>query len=505
MSNRTLYDHQQRALTMLRESLSSGHRRPVLQLPTGGGKTVIASTITRGAMVKGNSVLFTVPSVSLVDQSLRMFCDEGIHDVGVMQADHPNTNAMMPVQVATIQTLQRRAIPKVSLVMIDECHVYFKFICEWMNLPGWETVPFIGLSATPWTKGLGQHYDDYLVAATTGELINTINPSTGRPFLSPFKVFAPSHPDLTGVKVVAGDYHEGQLSERMRGAELVADVVGTWRRMARGRPTLVFCVDRAHAQVLHEKFSEAGVFTEYVDAFTPREEREAIRERMASGETEVVCNIGCLTTGTDWPFVSCIVLARPTKSEMLYVQIVGRGLRSFEGKDHCLILDHSDTTQRLGFVTNIGRDELDDGRPNKSGKHQKKPPEPRECGACNALIPPATRKCPECGHEFKVVSSVRYAKGELVEITSKSKKPVVSMETKQRWYSMLLGHAQRRGMKLGWAYHKFQEKFGVYPAHTLQKIGTDPDAEVARWITSRAIAWRNSKHNPANASTGAPL
>jgi superfamily II DNA or RNA helicase len=123
----------------------------------------------------------------------------------------------------------------------------------------------------------------------------------------------------------------------MRGAHLVADVVSTWLKRGRGRATLVFAVDRAHAKALQESFVAVGVRTEYVDAFTSREERDSIRRRMQAGETEVVCNIGCLTTGCDWPFVSCIVLARPTKSVMLYVQIVGRGLRTHPAKDRCLV------------------------------------------------------------------------------------------------------------------------------------------------------------------------
>ena len=88
-------------------------------------------------------------------------------------------------------------------------------IGEWMQTPEWAKVPFVGLSATPWTKGLGKHYDDLIVATTTAELID-------KGFLSPFRVFAPAHPDLSGVKVVAGDYHEGQLSEAMSKPVLVA-------------------------------------------------------------------------------------------------------------------------------------------------------------------------------------------------------------------------------------------------------------------------------------------
>ena len=138
------------------------------------------------------------------------------------------------------------------------------------------------MSATPWTKGLGKHYDDLIVAATTSELID-------KGFLSPFRVFAPAHPDLSGVKIVAGDYHEGQLSEAMSQPVLVADTVSTWLRLGEDRPTLCFAVDRAHARKLADQFEAAGVPTGYVDANTPADERERIGRRLREGQIKVVC------------------------------------------------------------------------------------------------------------------------------------------------------------------------------------------------------------------------
>ena len=169
------------------------------------------------------------------------------------------------------------------------------------------------------------------------------------------------------MRTVAGDYHEGDLGDAMNKQPLVADIVETWLKHGVGRPTLCFAVNRAHAQHIADRFAEHGVRAGYVDCFTPANERTDIRNKFASGEYQIVCNVGVLTLGVDWD-VRCIILARPTKSEMLYVQIIGRGLRTVEGKDHCLILDHSDTTLRLGFVTEIHHDELDDGKTRKSHK-----------------------------------------------------------------------------------------------------------------------------------------
>jgi DNA repair protein RadD len=470
---RQLYPHQERTLAMLRQSIAGGHRRPLVCSPTGSGKGVVKATITRGGLAKNNGVLVTVPSITLVDQMVRMLASEGVHEVGVMQADHALTAPLMPVQVVSLQTLMRRDMAEPGIVLVDEAHVMFKHLAELMQL--WRNAIWIGWTATPGTRGLGALYDDLVIPTTVEELIDSGH-------LAPFTAFAPSHPDLSGIKAVAGDYHEGQLSERMRGAHLVADVVGTWFMQARGRPTLVFAVDRAHAKVLQESFVAAGVRTEYVDASTSREERDSIRQRMEAGEIEVVCNIGCLTTGCDWPFVSCIVLARPTKSAMLYVQIVGRGLRTHPGKDRCIVLDHSSTSSRLGLVTDISWGPLDDGQPNTSGKRHKDPVAPAECFECHALFR-GNRRCPECGHELKVISNVQVEDGELVEL----RRTKATMADKQEWYSQLLGFGEQRGYKRGWVAHTYRTKFGEWPSR-LAELAKDPSPEVRNYVRHRLIA-----------------
>lgn len=334
----TLNPHQELAIDMLRRSLASGHKRPMLQAPTGAGKTILSAAIVEGALRKGNPVLFVVPFLSLVDQTVEKFSEQGISSVGVMQGYHPQTDGEQPVQVASVQTLMRRSLPDAGIVLIDEAHRWFDFYGKWMAMADWEKIPFVGLSATPWTKGLGKHYDDLLVPTTTKELI-------AKGFLSPFRVYAPSHPDLSKVKTVAGDYHEGQLSETMSQPVLIADTVSTWLKLGEDRPTLCFAVDRAHARKLAHQFEAAGVPTGYVDMDTPRDERQLIGERLRNGQIKVVCNVFTLTTGIDWD-IRCIILARPTKSEMLFVQIVGRGLRTAEGKADCLLRDTLVLTDR---------------------------------------------------------------------------------------------------------------------------------------------------------------
>ena len=182
-----LRPYQTQAIVDVEDALARGIKRIMLMLPTGGGKTLIASTMT----ARRRRVLFVVPRLELVGQTYEKFQQAGIYDVGIIQAYHPLTDSTRPIQICSQQTLARRQIPPADLVFIDEAHTLFNFNSDWFTRPEWKDVPFIGLSATPWTKGLGRLYQEMIVAATTQDLID-------QGHLSPFRVFAPCHPDLSG-------------------------------------------------------------------------------------------------------------------------------------------------------------------------------------------------------------------------------------------------------------------------------------------------------------------
>src|SRR5882762_3014335 len=345
-----LRPYQSESIQNLRDTIRQGIKRVVLQAPTGAGKTRIAAEIVNLAQERGNRVAFVIPAVSLVDQTVEAFYAEGIRGIGVIQANHEMTDWAQPVQVCSIQTIQARKVyPECKMVIFDECHRLFEAHKKWLTDPEWQNVPIIGLSATPWTRGLGKYFHTLLKVTTTQQLIEG-------GFLAPFRVFATGHPDLSKVKLVAGDYHEGELSDAMQQGELTADIIKTYKEKWGKGKTLCFGVDKAHAKLIQERFEHAGISCGYQDAETHPDERREIKRKFHNGEYEVVCNIQTLTTGVDWD-VRCLILARPTRSEMLYVQIIGRALRTASGKENALILDHSDTTARLGFVTEIDHDE----------------------------------------------------------------------------------------------------------------------------------------------------
>ena len=485
---RPLWPHQERAYGELRAAVRSGSKRPMLQAPTGSGKTLLAAWIIHYARQKGNRVVFVVPALSLIDQTVTAFWNEGIQDVGVMQAAHVMTNPNRPVQVASAQTLGRRERPEADLVIVDEAHELHSSVKAWMaERPD---LLFIGLSATPWARGLAKHFDRLIIAATLAELIEEQR-------LSPFRVFAPTHPDLSKVRVVAGEYHEGDLSDAMQ--PLVGDVITTWLERGEGRPTLCFGVDRDHASVLQKRFQAAGVPAGYIDMNTTTTERRAIADAFHRGELKVVCNVGCLTKGVDWD-VRCVILARPTKSEALYVQIIGRGLRTAAGKADCLILDHSDTTLELGFVTDIHHDKLDDGKPKKASAAKSRERKPRECSQCSFVRPPAVQRCPACGFEPEHKPQEKLVvDGHLIEMDSRTRAKLnkdAGWLEKQAFIAELRLHAKLTTKKEAWVAHKYREKFGVWP-NDARVRDVQPSARVSdvtrNWIRAQAIRYARSK------------
>ncbi|AUH33588.1 DEAD/DEAH box helicase [Paracoccus tegillarcae] len=476
-----LRSHQVKAVQMIRQSLAQGHQSVVCQMPTGAGKTVIASNIIEKAQAKSNSVIFTAPSVSLIDQTVEAFEGQGITDIGVMQANHPRTDRLAKVQVASVQTLARRDIPQAAMVIVDECHLRAKVIEELMvDRPD---VFFVGLSATPWSKGMGLLWQDMVTPCTISDLID-------QGYLSQFRVFAPDIPDLSAVKTVAGDYNEAQTAEVMEGKALMASVVETWLAKGENRPTLLFGVNCAHAKQLAEAFQCAGVATAYCDAYTDSVERELIKRRFVAGDVKIACSVRTLTTGVDWP-VSCIIDAAPTKSIMLHVQKIGRGLRVNEGTEDLLVLDHAGNSLRLGLVTDIRRDELDKTPPGQKQVSERKEKLPKECANCAALH--KGLKCPYCGHKRKPIAGVETVDGELIELTSaKAKNEQATKAEKQLFYSMALWMAGQRGYKQGWAANLYRGKFQVWP-RGLSDIATPADQAFLNYEKSRRIAYAKRK------------
>ena len=485
---KTLRPHQVRSIDLIRQSLGLGNLRVVLQGPVGFGKTLVAARIIEGALAKGNRVIFTAPAVSLIDQTVAAFRAEGIEDIGVMQANHPLTNSLARVQVATVQTLAKRQIPDASLVLIDEAHIRAEVLDDLMMAhDGNKAVRFVGLSATPWRKGMGRVWQDLVIPITVKELIDG-------GFLSQFTAFAPDVPDLSGVKVSKGEYVESQLAELMGEAKLVGHVVENWLANGQNRPTLCFGVNCNHAQEMAASFERAGVASAYVDAFTDTVQRGRINRKFRDGEIRVICSVRTMTTGVDLP-VSCIVDAAPTKSEMLHIQKIGRGLRINPGTEDLVIFDHAGNLLRLGMPDEISYDRLDTSKPGE--KQERKPSAeklPKECANCAALH--SGKTCPFCGHERVPYSGVEEAEGDLVQVKGKVKR--ATPEDKQRFYGMALWMADQRGYKPGWAANLYRKKMGVWP-RGLNDRRVPADGDFLNFEKAQRIAFAKARAKGAEA------
>lgn len=419
-----LRDYQVAGVQEARRRIGRGVKRLLLVMSTGGGKTALAAHIALGAIAKGKSVLFLAHRREIVAQSYWKIVEAGVpeENVGVIMADgiipHYETRAPYiarrpnaSVQVASVQTLVRRALPPADVVFIDEAHHApagtWKKLSNHYQQTG---AVFVGLTATPCRldgKGLDDTFEDIHVIASFKLLAE-------QGFLVAPRIFTKPAPDLRGVKVTAGDYNAGQLESAVNKRELIGNIVSHWQERAEGRSTVVFAAGVAHSKAITELFKAAGVKAEHLDGETPTTERDAILRRLHEGTTQVVSNCSVLTEGFDEPRVKCVVLAKPTKSLGLHLQTCGRGLRPWNGQS-ALLLDHAGCCLAHGRPqddrewTLEGTKKDDDKAPSEHG---------RICPHCEAFLDKGSDTCNECGYVFPPRKlTPDHVDGKLVELS----------------------------------------------------------------------------------------
>lgn len=495
-----LRNYQRNAINGIRESIARGNRSIVLVMPTGSGKSKVASAIAAGADAKGKRVLFVAPRRELIYQISEHFGLVGVDHGVIMAGERPSF--VESHQIACIPTMARRffcdgeplqasmyggpTAPEADLVIVDEAHIgvggQAQKVIEHFKSQG---AVVLGLTATPARqdgRGLGAIYDDMVIGPSVGELID-------QGHLVPVRYFGGSTPDMEGVKVQAGDYAKGETSKRVNNPTLIGDVVSNWLRLASDRQTFVFAVDVAHSKALCEQFKAVGVKAEHLDGETDHEERKDIQQRLRDGEVQVLVNCQVMTYGVDFPPVSCIVLATPTKSVVKYFQAVGRGLRTHPGKADCMVLDHAGVVDQIGFIDDSMPWSLDGREKIQERKaKEKKQPDNITCDECGAVFKPAKR-CPSCGHvmekQYKRVIAAHEA--ELVEIDRKAKerhKREWTMDEKAKFYAELKAQAKAKGYKPGWAAWTYRERLGVWPNDPRLKNvqPSQPSAETLAWL-----------------------
>jgi len=489
-----LRPYQKEILAKLREGFIAGHRSQILYAPTGAGKTEMAIALMEACSRKEFSrAAMVLDRIVLCDQTSRRLQNYKI-DHGVMQAGHWRHRPYERIQVCSAQTLEKRgSFPGLNLLIIDECHAQRAQTIEFIkNNPN---VRVIGLTATPFTKGLGAVYSNVVCSATTEMLVD-------QKFLVPLKVFIAKEIDMTGAKKVAGEWSKDEAGER--GMQITGDVVAEWVKKTHEifggpRKTIVFCANVAHGADLAQKFAAAGynfVPISYKDSDEYKDEAvEDFRKPDTAIHGLIACDI--LTKGFDVSDVMIGVSARPfTKSLSSHIQQMGRVMRPYEGKEFGLWLDHSGNYLRFreewDQVYQDGVDQLQDDKEKAKKEKTAKEKEAAKCPKCGHLWPGASDTCPCCGYVRQRRSEVIALPGELQALGEGG----ASRETKQLWYSMLKHIQEERGYSAGWLGHKFKEKFGVWP-RGLSEHTTEPTTECLRWERSRRIAWAKSKHREA--------
>lgn len=404
-----LRPYQALAIDEIRARIRSGKRRIVVVAPTGAGKTILAVHLIERILANGKNVLFLTHRIELIDQ-LSSKLDAINIDHGVIQGNHPRLRPWLPIQIASVPTLARRqSLPDAAVVFVDECHHTTSASFSGV-LARYPDAIVLGLTATPYRAdghGLDAHYEDLVVVAQTQNLIDD-------GFLVPPRVFAPSEPDLSSVRVTAGEFNTRDLAAAVDRPQIVGNVVDTWLSRGENRITVCFAVNIQHSKDLIARFRAAGVPAEHFDAETPEQERRAVLARIATGQTRVLSNVGLVTEGWDLPQLSCVIKARPTLSRSLDRQMTGRGLRSFPDKRDCYVFDHAGNVFRHGFPTDPETYTLDGSE--KRPKPGQKLASIKTCKKCFAVCPAQLEACPVCGTAFpKRIRVIREQAGELTE------------------------------------------------------------------------------------------
>lgn len=505
---------QERALNMLRRDWKA-HDTFMVYSPTGSGKTGLAAFIVAGFVSRGKRVLFCAPYTILIGQTANRFVEYGLpgDEIGYIWADHPNYDPLRKIQIASADTLIRRVFPEdIDLLIIDEAHLRKKRILQDIERLRAGGVKVIGLSGTPFSPFLGKYYDRLIKPTTIAELIQ-------RGDLSKYEFYAPTKPDLKGVKTKSSleygsDYNETQLAEIMCGSTLVGDIVQNWLENGRDLPTIAFCVNVAHANYLTIQFNQAGVNAEVMTADTPVDERQTIIHRFETGATKIIVSVGVLVAGFDSD-VRCIIYARPTKSEIRWLQALGRGLRTAPGKESCLIFDHSGTVHRLGYPDSIEYDDLpgkSDGMEESARRSAEERAEklPHECSQCHYMKPAGVYVCPKCGHKPLGGEDVDTDTGRKLKKLG-GNQPEPTKAEKQVWWSQIKFY-QRQRVSLGkkpvsdaWCSHTFRERFGEWP-NGLSDYPMEITPTVSNFIKHKQIAFAKGKarSQPAGTEAAAP-
>jgi DNA repair protein RadD len=486
-----LRPYQAEAVEAARAAIRDGAKNILICAPTGAGKTVIASYLIEACANKGRRAAFCVDRLSLIDQTSDTFDRYGIEH-GIIQANHWRFKPSRLVQIVSQQTVARRQWPDADLIVVDEAHTVTQTVLARLGV---RNVVSIGLTATPFTKGLGKLYDEVVNVTTTNRLIE-------QGFLSKYRIFACAEPNMDGVKVVAGEWEREETEKRA--LEVVGDVVQEYLKHGQGRKFICSAVDTAHVMELQRQFLAAGINAATYTYKDKEEDRsETVSEfRKPDSAIRGLITVTAASKGFDVADIGVVIMARPLRKSLAeHIQFFGRGLRISEGKDECLILDHSGNCVRfwqdMQEFFEHGASELDDGKKKEKPKPKEKAEaEPVKCPQCRAVHKPAPF-CPACGHEYPRRAAVQHVPGTLKELIATGDAQMMRRELWPQVVGYVLAstddmeRAQRKAQAI---YHELTGTFAK--ARVTDTAAVPPSREVANKIKANTIRWAKSRRQP---------
>ena len=502
----------------IRAKFAAGHKKLMLCSPTGSGKTEIALNLMEGVSErnvdlrargqKEKTAMFVCDRIALVQQTSRRAFDYGIEH-GVAQGDS-TFGRMQKIQICSAQTIEKRGyFPPADLIIIDEAHTQRKFITEYLKKNS--SAYILGMSATPFTRGLADVYTGGVInACTTFDLLE-------QKWLVMPRVYACTPIDLTGLdKNSKGEWRDESVAKAAN--KIQGDIIKEWVKNTHkefGRPvkTLLFGATVAWCEEICEKFQSLGYDFRTTSFHDDSEKTQKLISQFRDGEFIGLASVDKLTKGFDVPEVMCLITARPyNKSFAAWMQQVGRGFRPAEGKDKFLVDDHSGNW--LGFYLDMidfyenGATELASGKKNREpARREMREYEKPMCNECGIYLMPGQKHCPGCGAARpRRATGVTMMPGEL-ELQEDIKKGSRTWKNNKRWVwrQMLLyaaesmrdyGTGEDKARKFALA--QFKQMYGEWPDFRWGRAMPDDDDafcddRVRRAIRKQTKGYRQSQ------------
>lgn len=380
-----LRPYQQKAVNAIRTKFAQGINSLVLCAPTGSGKTVTFSFIALEAIKRGRTVMILCNRRELINQAEDKLNNLGIFPTLIVPGRKLTKNLCY---LASVDTLRRREVPHVDVLIIDEAHIQ-SFDPQIQRIGAGYT---IGATATPQRTGpqrcLSETYQDIVEPTTISELL-----ADG--FLVPARTYGAKQ-DFGQIATRGQDFDAKAVHQIFRQTQMFDGLLENYKKFSRGK-AIVFCANVAHSKETSEFFQANGVTSAHIDGTTPNAERKRILRDYKNGHIQTLTNCGVLTTGFDEPSIQTVIVNRDTLSLPLWLQMIGRGSRTFENKKDFAIIDQGSNVYRHGFFDDEREWQLKKKRKKKGGVAPVK-----FCESCGNINPASAKECSSCGAPFKI-------------------------------------------------------------------------------------------------------